>query len=232
MNLFTHIQWEQSHWCLLGEPQADSRSLLNKLFKAYTCVWANCTCEAAGCTTDCSHRGRPSGSAPLLLSPGSPQAGSTRSASSGRATERHDSDRWFIDLLFAVTKKKWRFILSHTKHSESNLSCLCKAKKIPSYILALKNISSGFFILSVVDFTAVSLLCTKSMQRWRLPGTFSYCFSMLHTPQRIISQIFAGMFTEYKVSALKCCSLWYLRIFVACCLSCWRACCSLMLLAA
>lgn len=45
------------------------------------------TCESAGCTTDCSHRGRRSNSAALLQSPCSPPAGSTRSASSGPATE-------------------------------------------------------------------------------------------------------------------------------------------------
>lgn len=58
------------------------------------------TCETAGCTTDCSHRGRRSGWAPLLLSACSPQAGSRRSASSGPSTTTHHSintERWSLN---------------------------------------------------------------------------------------------------------------------------------------
>lgn len=51
------------------------------------------TCQTAGCTTGCSHHGRPSDSARLPPSLGSLQAGSKRSASSDHATETHRRDQ-------------------------------------------------------------------------------------------------------------------------------------------
>lgn len=60
------------------------------------CLW-DVTCETADCTTDCSHRGRQSDSAPLPRSPCSPVAGSTHSASSGPATETHHSGHQGVD---------------------------------------------------------------------------------------------------------------------------------------
>lgn len=64
-----------------------------KIGRKYTefCLWV-VTCQTADCTTDCSHHGRQSDSAPLLLSPSSPRTESTHFASSGPSTETHHSD--------------------------------------------------------------------------------------------------------------------------------------------
>lgn len=70
-------------------------NIAQRLKSAYnrTCCAQGFTCESSGCTTGCSRRGRRSDSAPGLQPPGSALARSTRSASSGPATEKHRSDQ-------------------------------------------------------------------------------------------------------------------------------------------